>query len=82
MSDKANEIYEDLSKNFMCDYDEAGSIGKRYRREDEIGTPYCITVDFETENDGCVTVRDRDTMEQVRIKIDELTKYLKEKIDY
>ncbi len=82
LSDKANEIYEDLSKNFMCDYDEAGSIGKRYRREDEIGTPYCITVDFETENDGCVTVRDRDTMEQVRIKIDELTKYLKEKIDY
>ena len=66
----------------MCDYDEAGSIGKRYRREDEIGTPYCITVDFETENDNCVTVRDRDTMKQIRIKIDELEKFIEEKIKF
>ena len=80
LSDKADEIYTKLSKNFMCDYDEAGSIGKRYRREDEIGTPYCVTVDFETENDGCVTIRDRDTMEQVRVKIDELEKWIEEKI--
>ena len=82
LSDKAEEIYGMLSKKYMCDYDEAGSIGKRYRREDEIGTPYCITIDFETENDGCVTIRDRDTMEQVRIKIDELTKYLEEKMEF
>ena len=81
LSDKADEVYEMLSKKFVCDYDEAGSIGKRYRREDEIGTPYCITVDFETENDGCVTVRDRDTMEQIRIKIDELESFLNEKIE-
>ena len=64
----------------MCDYDEAGSIGKRYRREDEIGTPYCITVDFETENDNMVTVRDRDTMEQVRLPITELKNFLDEKM--
>ncbi len=80
LSDKADEIYTKLSKSFMCDYDEAGSIGKRYRREDEIGTPYCVTVDFETENDGCVTIRDRDTMEQVRVKIDELEKWIEERI--
>ena len=59
-------------KILMCDYDEAGSIGKRYRREDEIGTPYCITVDFDTLEDESVTIRDRDTMEQVRVKINEL----------
>ena len=82
LSDKAEELYLELSKKFMCDYDEAGSIGKRYRREDEIGTPFCITVDFETENDGCVTVRDRDTMEQERIKIEDLVKYLNDKIEF
>ena len=80
LSNKSGEIYSKLSKSFMCDYDEAGSIGKRYRREDEIGTPYCVTVDFETENDGCVTIRDRDTMEQVRVKIDELEKWIEERI--
>ena len=64
----------------MCDYDEAGSIGKRYRREDEIGTPFCVTIDFETENDGCVTIRDRDTMEQIRMKIGEVAKYIEEKL--
>jgi len=82
LSEKANELYINLSKKYMCDYDEAGSIGKRYRREDEIGTPYCITVDFETENDGAVTIRDRDTMEQVRVKIDELENWLDEKLKY
>ena len=82
LSDKASDIYAELSKSFMCDYDEAGSIGKRYRREDEIGTPFCVTVDFETENDGCVTVRDRDTMEQVRIKIEEVSNYISSKLEF
>ena len=82
LSDKAEEVYSELSKYFMVDYDEAGSIGKRYRREDEIGTPYCITVDFDTESDGCVTVRDRDTMEQIRIKIEEVPSYISSKLDF
>ena len=72
----ATEIYEKLSKRFMVDYDETGSIGKRYRRQDEIGTPLCVTVDFDTEETGTVTVRDRDTMEQDRVKIDELEAYI------
>ena len=80
LSEKADEVYAELSKHFMCDYDEAGSIGKRYRREDEIGTPYCVTVDFETLEDGCVTVRDRDTMEQIRIKIEDVKVYIEEKL--
>jgi len=80
LSDKANEVYDKLVKKYRCDYDEAGSIGKRYRRQDEIGTPYCVTIDFDTLEDESVTVRDRDTMEQVRIKIDELEKFLDEKI--
>ena len=66
----------------MCDYDEAGSIGKRYRREDEIGTPYCVTIDFDTLENNTVTVRDRDTMQQERINIDDLVKYISEKIAY
>ena len=82
LSDKADEIYTEMSKYFMCDYDEAGSIGKRYRREDEIGTPYCVTVDFDTLEDGCVTVRDRDTMEQERIKIEDLKEYIEKKIEF
>jgi glycyl-tRNA synthetase len=82
LSDKALEVYDDLAKHFMCDYDEAGSIGKRYRREDEIGTPYCVTIDFETLEDGCVTIRDRDTMEQDRIKIEDLRKYIESKIEF
>ncbi len=88
LSPKAEEIYRELQKDFMVDFDDAGSIGKRYRREDEIGTPLCITVDFQTvgdENtpaDNCVTVRDRDTMEQVRIPISELKAYITEKIAY
>ena len=71
-----------LSKNFMCDYDEAGSIGKRYRREDEIGTPYCITIDFDTLEDESVTIRDRDTMEQIRLPIAEVESYLASKIAF
>ena len=82
LSDKADEVYSMLSKKFMCDYDEAGSIGKRYRREDEIGTPYCVTVDFDTLEDESVTIRDRDTMEQVRVKISELEAWLAEKIEF
>ena len=76
LSEKAQEIYDDLSKYFMIDYDDGGSIGKRYRRQDEVGTPFCITVDFDTLEDDCVTVRERDKMAQVRIKIDELYKYI------
>ena len=82
LSEKAEEVYSNLSKKFMCDYDEAGSIGKRYRREDEIGTPYCVTIDFDTLEDNCVTIRDRDTMEQVRVKIDELEAWIQEKVDF
>ena len=82
LSEKAEEIYEKLSKKFMCDYDEAGSIGKRYRREDEIGTPYCVTIDFDTLEDNQVTVRDRDTMEQVRIPVEELENWISEKIEF
>lgn len=82
LADKAGEIYAMLSEDFCVDYDDAGSIGKRYRREDEIGTPYCITYDFESENDGCVTVRDRDTMEQIRMPISELKNYLADKIKF
>ena len=82
LSEKANEVYDMLSKKFMCDYDEAGSIGKRYRREDEIGTPYCVTIDFDTLEDNQVTIRDRDTMEQVRISIDELENWISKKIEF
>ena len=82
ISEKAEEVYSKLSKKFMCDYDEAGSIGKRYRREDEIGTPYCVTIDFDTLEDNCVTIRDRDTMAQVRVKIDELENWIEEKIEF
>ena len=82
LSEKAEEVYEKLSKKFMCDYDEAGSIGKRYRREDEIGTPYCVTIDFDTLDDNAVTIRDRDTMEQVRVKIDELEDWIQKKIEF
>ena len=82
LSDKAAEVFRSLTKDFMVDFDEAGSIGKRYRRQDEIGTPFCITYDFDSETDGAVTVRDRDTMEQVRIPITELSAYIAEKIAF
>ena len=80
LSEKAREIYKKLSKHFMCTYDEAGSIGKRYRRQDQIGTPFCVTIDFDTMEDGTVTIRDRDTMEQKRISVDELINFVNEKI--
>ena len=82
LGDEAYKVYEKLAGRFMVDYDDAGSIGKRYRREDEIGTPFCITFDFDSLEDHCVTVRDRDTMEQTRVAIDELESYLQEKIDF
>lgn len=82
LSNKANDLYTKLSKKFMCDYDEAGSIGKRYRRQDEVGTPYCITVDFDTLEDNTVTIRDRDTMEQIRININEIENWMKDKFDF
>ena len=82
LSEGAEKIFDDLSKYFNVDYDEAGSIGKRYRRQDEIGTPLCITYDFDSETDGCVTVRDRDTMEQVRIPVSELKAYIESKIEF
>ena len=82
LSDKAMEVYNKLAKSFMIEFDEAGSIGKRYRRQDEIGTPLCITYDFESVDDGCVTVRDRDTMEQVRLPIDELEAYIAKKLEF
>ena len=88
LSGAAQEVYAELSKHFMVDFDDAGSIGKRYRRQDEIGTPLCVTVDFQTvgseteEADHCVTVRDRDTMEQVRMPISELKAYIEEKISF
>jgi len=82
LGEKAEEIYVDLSKFFMCDYDETGNIGKRYRRQDEIGTPFCVTVDFETLEDGKVTVRERDSMEQVRIGIDEVRGYIESRVGF
>ena len=88
LGDKGRELQAMLSKHFMVDYDDTGSIGKRYRRQDEVGTPYCITVDFETVGDdktpadNCVTIRDRDTMEQVRVPIDQLVSWLEEKLAY
>jgi glycyl-tRNA synthetase len=72
-------LLQDLQKDFKCEYDTAGSIGKRYRRQDEIGTPACLTIDFDTLNDQAVTVRDRDTMVQVRVSLDQVKAYLKEK---
>ena len=80
LNDKAEALYQELSRYFNCEYDDRGSIGKRYRRQDEIGTPWCVTYDFDTENDGCVTVRDRDTMQQERVKVEELVDYFRNKL--
>ena len=82
LGEKATEVYDMLAKHFMVDYDETGSIGKRYRRQDEIGTPMCVTVDFDTLETGVVTVRDRDTMEQDHVALDELVAYIEKKIAY
>ena len=81
-SEKAKEIYENLSKEFMCMYDETANIGKRYRRADAIGTPFCITIDDNTLNDNTVTLRDRDTMEQITIKLDEVKDYVNSRIKF
>ena len=81
-SEKATEIYQNLSKHFMCDYDESGNIGKRYRRSDVVGTPFAITIDDNTLNDNTVTIRDRDTMEQITLPIDEVVDYIEEKIKF
>ena len=82
LSEPATELYHKLQKRFMCDYDEAGSIGKRYRRQDEIGTPYCVTFDFDSAADGCVTVRDRDSMQQERIPMEQLADYIAARIRF
>ena len=82
LSEDARKVFESISGDFMVDFDEAGSIGKRYRRQDEIGTPYCITFDFDSLEDNSVTIRDRDTMEQIRLPIGELNNFLQEKIRF
>ena len=82
LSDKAGELHEELSKSFCVDFDDAGAIGKRYRRQDEIGTPFCVTYDFDTETDGCVTVRERDSMQQVRIPLGDVKAYIEERIAF
>ena len=82
LADPATKIYEDLCKNFNCEYDDRGAIGKRYRRQDEIGTPYCITYDFDSEEDHCVTIRDRDSMKQERVAIDKLPEFFDGKFDF
>ena len=82
LAEPADRIRDELAKTFSVDYDDAGSIGKRYRRQDEIGTPYCVTFDFDSLEDNCVTVRDRDTMEQVRMPIAELEGWLAERVRF
>ncbi|MEG2539526.1 MAG: His/Gly/Thr/Pro-type tRNA ligase C-terminal domain-containing protein, partial [Clostridium sp.] len=82
LSEEADEVFTMLSKKFNVEFDEAGSIGKRYRRQDEIGTPFCITYDFDSKEDKCVTIRERDTMEQVRIPIDEVCAYIESKLEF
>jgi len=82
LSEASQPIWQELSKYFMVEFDDTGSIGKRYRRQDEIGTPFCITYDFDSETDGAVTVRERDSMQQDRVPIAELRAYLEEKLAY
>ena len=82
LNEGAQKVFAELSKYWNCEFDDRGNIGKRYRRQDEIGTPFCVTYDFDSETDGAVTVRDRDTMEQVRIPVAELKAYLEEKLAF
>ena len=82
LSKNAEKIYDTLSKKYYCEFDERGNIGKRYRRQDEIGTPFCITYDFDSETDEAVTIRDRDSMKQVRVKIEELKDYFEDKFEF
>ena len=80
LNEGAEKVFAQLSKYYNCEFDDRGNIGKRYRRQDEIGTPFCVTYDFDSEEDGAVTVRDRDTMEQERVKIEDLKAYFEKKI--
>jgi glycyl-tRNA synthetase len=80
LGEEAGKLYEDLRKHFNTDYDESGAIGRRYRRQDEIGTPFCVTCDFDSQTDGCVTVRERDSMAQERVPITEVAGYIKERL--
>ncbi len=82
LSDKAYKLYEQMSKKFNCEFDESGSIGKRYRRQDEIGTPWCVTYDFDSEESGNVTVRNRDTMEQITLPMDEVIPYIEKQLEF
>ena len=82
LNEQAEKVYAELSKRYNCEYDDRGNIGKRYRRQDEIGTPFCVTYDFDSLEDGAVTIRDRDTMEQERIKIEDLPHYFAKKFEY
>ena len=82
LNEKAEEIYRQLSKYYNCEFDDRGTIGKRYRRQDEIGTPFCITYDFDSQEDGCVTIRERDSMQQVRVPIAELEDYFRHKFEF
>ena len=82
LSEGAEKIYAQLSRKYNCEFDDRGNIGKRYRRQDEIGTPFCVTYDFDSETDGCVTVRFRDSMEQERVKIAELDAYFADKMNF
>ena len=82
LAEGAEKVFADLSKYWNCEYDDRGAIGKRYRRQDEIGTPFCVTYDFDSEEDGTVTVRDRDTMEQERVKIEDLKAYFEAKMEF
>lgn len=81
LNEGAEKVFAKLAKKWNCEFDDRGNIGKRYRRQDEIGTPFCVTYDFDSETDGAVTVRDRDSMEQVRVKIDELEAYFADKFE-
>ena len=82
LSEKADEIYAKMAKRFSTTYDVTGSIGKRYRRQDEIGTPFCVTIDFDTLENDTVTIRDRDSMEQIRLSVEDAIRYIEEKIDF
>ena len=82
LNEGAEKIYAELAKTYNCEFDDRGNIGKRYRRQDEIGTPYCVTYDFDSENDHCVTIRERDSMAQERIPIDQLKSYFEEKLAF
>ncbi len=82
LSEAAEKIYHDLTKRFSCEFDDAGSIGKRYRRQDEIGTPLCVTYDFESAEDGCVTIRERDSMQQERVSLEQLEAYIEGKLQF